>query len=244
MAKTSYIELPTGETLPILYEDRAALAIDKPAGWMLIPFSWQQTSRNLQAAITSSIAARAFWARSRNLRFLRYVHRLDTETSGILLFGKSPGAVRALSERFESRRMEKVYLAVVASAPASAEWTCRLQIAPDPRRHGRMKTTQREGKPAETRFRVLQTTPRAVLIEALPMTGRTHQIRVHLAAAGHPIVGDELYGRPGAKPAALGLRAVKLAYEDPFTRRHVEISAPVADFLSEFGFAAPGAEVS
>src|SRR5262252_8962645 len=111
MAKPNFIELPTGETIPILYEDRSVLAIDKPAGWMLVPFSWQKTSRNLQAALTSSIAARDFWARSRNLKFLRFVHRLDAETTGILLLAKSHGAVEAFGNLFESRKMEKSYLA-------------------------------------------------------------------------------------------------------------------------------------
>src|SRR5215831_2735876 len=106
MAKPNFIELPTGETIPILYEDRSVLAIDKPRGWMLVPFSWQKTNRNLQAALTSSIAAGDFWARSRNLRYLRFVHRLDADTSGILLLAKSPGALRTYSELFESRRME------------------------------------------------------------------------------------------------------------------------------------------
>src|SRR5499427_9023557 len=117
MPKTDYIELPTGEKISILYEDRSVLAIDKPRGWMLVPASWQKTSRNLQMAITSSIAAKDFWARSRNLKFLRFVHRLDADTTGILLFGKSQGAMDSYGEMFESRRMEKVYLAVVAGVP-------------------------------------------------------------------------------------------------------------------------------
>jgi 23S rRNA pseudouridine1911/1915/1917 synthase len=103
MPKPSQVELPTGERFPILYEDRSVLAIDKPAGWMLVPFSWQKTGRNLQAALASSIAAGDFWARSRNLRFLRFVHRLDAETSGILLLAKSPGAVRSFGEMFEGQ---------------------------------------------------------------------------------------------------------------------------------------------
>ena len=88
MAKPNSIELPGCEPIPILFEDRAVVAIDKPAGWMLVPFSWQKTSRNLQAAISSSIAAGDFWARSRGLKFLRHVHRLDSDTSGVLLLAK------------------------------------------------------------------------------------------------------------------------------------------------------------
>src|SRR5262249_46285424 len=163
---------------------------------MLVPFSWQKTGRNLQAALTSSIAARDFWARSRNLKFLRFVHRLDAGTTGILLCAKSPGAVEALGELFESRRMEKVYLAPVRGRPKEAQWTCRLKLAPDPRRRGRMSVDGRHGKPAETAFRVLQALEAFSLVEARPFTGRTHQIRVHLAQSGCPVVGDPLYGPP------------------------------------------------
>src|SRR3954452_945631 len=139
MAKPDHIELPTGERIPILYEDRSVMAIDKPRNWMLVPFSWQKTNRNLQAALASSIAAGDFWARSRGLRFLRSVHRLDAETTGILLLAKSQGAVASYGDLFESRRMEKIYLAIVGGTPKEPEWTCRLKLAPDPQARGRMR---------------------------------------------------------------------------------------------------------
>ena len=237
MSKPGSIQLPTGENIPILHEDRAVLAIDKPRGWMLVPFSWQRTSRNLQAALTSSIAARDFWARSRELRFLRFVHRLDAETTGILLLGKSPGAVKTYGELFESRKMEKKYLAVVHGLPKQKEWVCRLKLAPDASRRGRMKVDARTGKDAETQFRVLENRERVSLVEARPFTGRTHQIRVHLAESGFPIIGDELYGKNEGKCALnLGLRAVELCYTDPFTKRRVAIHAPIEEFLNEYGF--------
>jgi RluA family pseudouridine synthase len=286
MGKTNFIELPDCEPMPILYEDRSVIAIDKPLGWMLLPVSWQNTGHNLQAAINSSIAARDFWARSRGVKFLRYVHRLDADTSGVLLFAKSPGAVETYSDLFESRKMEKTYLAVVDGKPREAEWTCRLKLAPDARRVGRMKVDLREGKEAETHFRVLQKKEKLTLVVARPFTGRTHQIRVHLAESGCPVISDELYGkefttrmqridpiklsapspRPSPPPAAgervvpavrdrvrgsresreekriqLGLRAVRLAYADPFTRRRVDIQAPTENFLREYGFNLPPA---
>jgi 23S rRNA pseudouridine1911/1915/1917 synthase len=236
MTRPDHIELPTGETIEILYEDRSVIAIDKPCGWMLVPFSWQKTNRNLQAALTSSIAARDFWARSRNLKFLRFVHRLDADTTGILLLAKSPGAVEAYGSLFESRNMEKIYLAVVQGVPRQREWVCRLSLGPDPQTRGRMKADRRAGKDAETHFRLLQTIKGTALIEARPLTGRTHQIRVHLAESGSPVVGDDLYGIPVAGGVNLGLRAVRLAYHDPFTRRRVEIQAPVDDFVRQHGF--------
>jgi 23S rRNA pseudouridine1911/1915/1917 synthase len=240
--KPDSIELPGCEPIPILYEDRSVIAVDKPRGWMLVPHTWQRTNRNLQAAITSSIAARDFWARSRNLKFLRHVHRLDADTTGILLFAKSLGAVEMFSDLFEGRKMKKTYLAVVADPGRNtlkgghqAEWTCSVKLAPDPRKPGKMKVDSGNGKESETHFKVLETRGRFSLIEAKPVTGRTHQIRVHLLESGLPIIGDELYGRPEGK-LPLGLRAIKLAYLDPFTRRRVEISASADEFLEEFGF--------
>lgn len=233
--------------LPILYEDRSVLAIDKAPGWMLVPFSWQRTRLNLQAAISSSIAAGDYWARSRNLKFLRHVHRLDAETSGVLLFARSLGAVDTLGDLFEDRRMSKRYLAVMHGAPKSDEWTCNLAIAPEPARPGRMRLSP-EGKPAETHFRVLQRGKSTSLVEARPTTGRTHQIRLHAVAAGHPIVGDQQYGDRDKDIALkwpreewpMALRAVELAYTDPFQRWPVRINAPTESFCRAFGFTDAG----
>lgn len=257
-----HIQFPGLDPIAILFEDRTILAIDKPAGWMLIPFTWQRTNRNLQAAIDSSIAAGHFWARVRNLKYLRHIHRLDAETTGILLFARSQGALNGLGELFEQRQMEKVYLAVVAGRPKQAQWVCHQAIGPVPGQFGRMQIDPRGGKPAETGFKVLESREDRTLLECRPVTGRTHQIRVHLLAAGLSIIGDPLYGGAGKPPVSprgatrgpegratepqrqdvrfpMGLRAVKLGFTNPFTRKRVFIKAPPAEFLEAFGFKLP-----
>ncbi|MCL4176836.1 MAG: RluA family pseudouridine synthase [Verrucomicrobia bacterium] len=249
MPRTPFVDLGYGRDrtrIPILYEDTAVLAIDKPAGWLLVPFSWQRTERNLQAAITSSIAGGEYWAQSRGLKFLRFVHRLDGETTGVLLFAKSLGAVETYSELFESRQMRKTYLAVVRGVPRQTSWNCRAKLSPDPQMNGRMRVDSRGGKEAETQFLLLQSVGDCSLVEATPVTGRTHQIRIHLRESGHPVVGDPLYG-PGTDESRaglrrrfpLGLRSVRLTYTDPFRQRPVDIQAPDERFLRAFGFLQP-----
>lgn len=265
MPKPPDIELGDGTRLPILYEDRSALAIDKPPGWMLVPFNWQRTRWNLQAALESSLREGAYWARSRGLRYLRHVHRLDAETSGVLLLAKSPGALDTLSRLFASRQVSKTYLVVVQGAPLSPAWTCDLPLSPSPGPQGRVRVDRQKGRPSLTEFERLAVRPGLAsgplaLLRASPVTGRTHQIRVHLAHAGYPVVGDELYApgqpprspvrrqsipeasEPSTSPPArpsdypLALRAVELRYENPFTRRPVCIRADTDAFLARFGF--------
>lgn len=238
MPKPRSIQLGNAAELAILYEDRSVLAVDKTSGWMLVPTHWDRTARNLQLAIDSSIRGGEFWAKSRNLRFLRFVHRLDAETTGVLLFAKSPGGVPVYSKLFESRQMEKRYLAVVAGNPPQESWTVNAPISPDVGDAGRMRIDQRNGKEAETHFVIVARGEKTALVEAQPLTGRTHQIRLHLAHSGFTVLGDRLYGNLEKAPPEfpLALRAVSLAYTDPFTKKPVRIVADAARFKRTFGF--------
>jgi 23S rRNA-/tRNA-specific pseudouridylate synthase len=137
--------------------------------------------------------------------------------------------------------MEKIYLAVTSQQPKQSNWTCRLSIDRDPKQIGRMIAHQR-GKEAETSFRLVASHAGKFLIEARPYTGRTHQIRVHLAESGCPVSGDEMYGR--GEEAPMGLRAVGLSYRDPFTKRPTAIRAPVKDFLRAYGFESAEYEIN
>lgn len=237
MGKPDSIHLPGGTVIPILYEDRNVIAIDKPPGWLLAPEHWRETRRNLQLALVESIRAKDFWARSRQVRYLRYIHRLDEDTSGILLLARNAGAVSAYSRLFRNHQVDKRYLAVVSGIPTSREWLCRDRIAPHPTIRGRMRIDNRRGKPSETRFRVLAHGGDRALVEVFPLTGRTHQIRVHLRVAGYPVLGDPWYGltEEAASSAGLALRAVGLGYRDPFTRRQIRIAAHYSDFCREHG---------
>ena len=240
MAKPDYAELPDRTRVPILYEDRSVMAFDKPPGWVLGPDDEERSRRNLHVALTEGIEGGAYWARSRNLRFLRFVHRLDGPTSGVLLCAKARGGIQPYSQLFADRTVEKRYLAVVEGVPGEARWACRLPLGPDPRQWGRHQVDEKEGKPSETEFRRLAVVGHRALVEARPHTGRTHQIRLHLRAADLPVVGDELYGRRDA--AGLGLRSIFLGYRDPFTGRPVRIRAAFDEWCVRFGFASPPAD--
>ena len=249
------IVLGDGTEFPIIYKDRAIIGIDKLPGWMLAPDSWDRTGRNLQLALNSSIQAGDFWARSQQIRFLRFIHRLDADTSGVILFARHPGAVEAYSRLFRERTIEKHYLAIVEGVPSHEHWTCEAPLIADAGLPKRMRVATRRDRPkagaepgpddprvmeARTDFELLATAGGLSLLLARPATGRTHQIRVHLASAKMIVVGDALYGSRNvgsARPYPLALRAIQLAFQDPFTRRPVRIRAGVDPFLSAFGFA-------
>ena len=215
---------PGGGAAPpaVLHEDAALLAVDKPAGWLVIP-GRDPAEPCLRAALEARHGP--LWV----------VHRLDRGTSGVLVFARTAAAHRALNLQFERGEPRKTYLALVAGAPA-ADFAVDAPIAPA--RRGRMKTVEPgdpRGKPARTAFRVLEAFPARAgrgalaLLEARPESGRTHQIRVHLRAAGHPLAFDPDYGEEVPLLDAAG--AVVLA-RTPLHAARLELTHPDGGPLS------------
>lgn len=230
----------------ILFEDDAIIAYDKPAGLLIAPDRWNRNAPNLMD-----------WVHRKGSPDWYNVHRLDRDTSGVLLCAKNKAALDRLSEAFEKREVKKQYLALVAGTPREEAFTVRLKIAPDPQYPGRVRAHRSYGKPAETQFAVARRWQRYALIQARPLTGRTHQIRVHLAAVGLPLIADPFYGdghalllssmKKGYRQKAhrpeiplmgrTALHAERLELEHPVTGEPMVIEAPLPkDFQVAFKY--------
>jgi 23S rRNA pseudouridine1911/1915/1917 synthase len=161
------------------------------------------------------------------------VHRLDKDTSGVLLIAKNTAAAAALSGQFKDRSVQKTYRALVRGVPAE---TAAELDAPIARHHADRKkfAVRPDGKAAVTEYEVIESFPKYALLEVRPRTGRTHQIRVHLAAMGNPIVGDATYGSAEDGPGRQFLHAVKLTFVHPRTRKRVTAEAPLPEDLESF----------
>lgn len=185
-----------GFDLPILFEDAHLAAVDKPAG-LAVHGAPDDRAPSVAAWWLARLgeAAQGFDVDRPGI-----VHRLDKETSGVLLLAKTPEAQAALSRAFERRAARKTYLAVVEGVPPQAEAVIEAAIDRDPRERTRMAVTSR-GRPARTAYRVIASDGRRSVLEVYPETGRTHQIRVHLAAIGVPVAQDAVYGAgvPGSR---------------------------------------------
>lgn len=201
--------------MEILYADAQLLAINKPAGLPILPDGWEPDAPYLVKILEADYGR--LWV----------VHRLDKITSGVMVFARTAEAHRALNMQFERREAQKTYHAIVNGAPAWDEHTAKHPLRANVGHHHRTVVDMKGGKPAETRFWVIQREQAWALVEALPQTGRTHQIRVHLSALGHPILGDVVYGAPPteliARPA---LHALSLAFIHPASGERLTFTAP------------------
>ncbi|RPI24377.1 MAG: RluA family pseudouridine synthase [Acidobacteria bacterium] len=212
--------------IKILFEDQAVIVVDKPAGLLTIATD-REKERTLYAWLFNHVKRR------RPPEKIFIVHRLDREASGLLVFAKTPEAKQFLQQQFSKRSAGRVYKAVVEGRVAEDVRTLRSYLAEN-RAHRSYSTSQeRLGKLAVTHTRVVQRSPRRTLLEIKLDSGRKHQIRVHMAEWGHPIVGDKVYGSSDNRIGRLALHAERLAFTHPITgeRRQFESPCP-ASFLS------------
>ena len=197
---------PRGEDIPlsVVYEDRDLIVIDKPAGLVVHPAAGNPDGTLVNALIAhcgASLSGVGGVARP------GIVHRLDKDTSGLLVAAKNERAMRSLAKQFAAHAIERAYHAVVWGAPRIGEGLVEGDIGRNPFDRKRMAVLRGRGKPARTRYRVVErfgdpARPFASLLECRLETGRTHQIRVHLTHLGHPLLGDPTYGRARQPPRA------------------------------------------
>ncbi len=219
-------------TLAVLHEDARCIALDKPAGR-----PGHALRANQRGTVANFLAARypECLAAGANALEAGLVHRLDTDTSGVLLAARDAGAWRTLRTAFGAGEVEKRYLALVAGdVPSGGE--IRRAIAADDRRRVRVLADEAPGagaRPAVTRYRPLRRSPVATLVEVEIPTGVRHQIRAHLAAIGHPVLGDGTYGAPSPEAPRHLLHASRLAFRSPDGDREIVVESPLPEDFAE-----------
>jgi 23S rRNA pseudouridine1911/1915/1917 synthase len=216
--------------LQILYEDDDVVAIDKPAG-MVVHAGAGHTKGTLVNALLHHFGSLS--SLNGELR-PGIVHRLDRDTSGVLVAARTDAGHQALAQQFALRQVEKIYLALVHGRPRPAQGTITSPISRDPVRRTRMSTRSGAGRSALTDYRVIQDFGNLSLLEVRIGTGRTHQIRVHLASLGHPVFGDRLYGAPAAPGFnRFFLHAHRLRFRSPSTGKPILIESALPSELSD-----------
>src|SRR5215216_3874255 len=204
--------LPDPIPLAVVYEDADVIVVNKPAGMVVHPAPGHPRG-TLANALLAHVPGISVGGSQR----AGIVHRLDKDTSGLIVAAKTDRGRTALVSQWEDRSVEKTYLALVLGSVEDEEATIDAPIGRDPKNRQRMAVL-RTGRPAVTRFHVVERFPNVTLLEVSIETGRTHQIRVHLAFIGHPIVGDQIYGKARPKDSELDrqfLHASGLAFRLP-----------------------------
>lgn len=206
--------------MQILHLDSSILVVDKPADLSVLAEGWSKETPYLAKMLEEQFGK--MWV----------VHRLDKGTSGVIVFAFTAEAHRSLNIQFEKHEVEKAYHAIVNGVPRWDEKVTKFPLRVNVGHKHRTVVDDRSGVPAETRFRLLKRYQAAALVEASPMTGRTHQIRVHAYALGYPLVGDVLYSAPEtnviARPA---LHAWSLTLTHPETGKRLTFQA---DYPNDF----------
>ncbi|HUJ35538.1 MAG TPA: RluA family pseudouridine synthase [Solirubrobacteraceae bacterium] len=209
----------------VAFEDEHLLVVDKPAGVVVHPARGHWSGTLAQALEGRAAGGEETWRAG-------IVHRLDRDTSGLLVVAKNDAVHRALKSMLSARRLRREYLALVDGHPSARAGTIDAPIGRHRRDRKLMSIDSDEPREARTHFEIERLLPATALLRVTLETGRTHQIRVHLAAIGHPVCGDPQYGAAGQ----LGLcrqflHATRLAFEHPMTGEHVDVSSPLPDDL-------------
>ena len=234
------VPLPEDIPLAVIYEDRHLLVVDKPAGLVVHPGAGRATGTLVNALLHRVHDLSGIGGVVRP----GIVHRLDRGTSGLLVVAKDDASHLALSRQFSGRTVDKEYLAVVLGVPRAVEGTIDVPIGRDPVHRKRMSVRAPRGRAARSTYRLVEAFDGAALLRVRIATGRTHQIRVHLSALGHPVAGDRTYGgrrrpasrRPEARAAleALtrpALHAARLAFTHPSSGERVSFESPLPEDL-------------
>jgi 23S rRNA pseudouridine1911/1915/1917 synthase len=222
----------TAEDIPldILYEDADVVAVNKPAGMVV------HAGAGAHSGTLTNALVHRFGALSSVGGGLRpgIVHRIDRYTSGVLLVARTDAAHLSLARQFASRTVEKVYIALVHGTVASDIGRIAKPISRDPIRRIRMTARLDSGRSALTEYKVLRRFEKFTLLEVRIGTGRTHQIRVHLASLGHVVAGDKLYGAPAGPSVRFFLHAARIAFTSPSTGERITVEAPLPGELERW----------
>ncbi|MGA2182502.1 MAG: RluA family pseudouridine synthase [Bryobacteraceae bacterium] len=222
----------TAEDIPldILYEDADVVAVNKPAGMVV------HAGAGAHSGTLTNALVHRFGALSSVGGGLRpgIVHRIDRYTSGVLLVARTDTAHLRLSRQFASRTVEKVYIALVHGTLASDTGRIAKPITRDPVRRTRMTARLGSGRAALTEYKVLRRFEKFTLLEVRIGTGRTHQIRVHLASVGHVVAGDRLYGAPPGPAVRFFLHAARIGFQSPSTGERITVEVPLPSELEEW----------